>query len=131
VITPQIQGQIAQAVLANPTGLFVIGSVAQANLQFNPALPQQQMVGQMIHSLITTVSFLARAADNVLSLMNGFPFDNSETVYTASSIPLIGAQQLAGALAFINATAPRTSGDPSALNYANRNFAFRHRRAAT
>jgi pimeloyl-ACP methyl ester carboxylesterase len=122
VITPQIQGQIVQAVLANPTGLFVIGSVAQANLQFNPQLPQAQLVGQMLQSLITALSFHARAADNVLSLMNGFPFNNSETVYTASSIPLIGAAQLAGALAFINANAPRTSGDPSALNYADRNF---------
>ena len=120
VITPAMQGQIVAAITANPLGLAIIASVAQANLQFNPASPQAQ--AQMVQSLITALSFHARGADNVLSLMNGFPFDNSETVYTASSIPLIPAPLLAGALASINANVPRMSGDPSALNYTARNF---------
>jgi hypothetical protein len=77
----------------------------------------------MVQSLITALTFHGRGADNVLSLTNGkFPFDNSETVYSASSIPLINPAALPGVLASINANAPRTAGDPSALNYTARNF---------
>jgi pimeloyl-ACP methyl ester carboxylesterase len=122
VITPAMQGQIVAAITLNPTGLAIIGSVAQADLQFNPLAAPAVRQQQMVQSLITALSFHARGADNVLSLMNGFPFNNSETVYTASSIPLIPAPMLAAVLVSINANAPRMSGDPSALNYTARNF---------
>ena len=122
VITPAMQGQIVAAITANPAGLGIIGSVAQANLQFNPLAAPAVQQAQMVQSLITALSFHARGADNVLALMNGFPFDNSQTVYTASAIPLIPVPMLGAVLASINANAPRTSGDPSALNYTNRNF---------
>jgi pimeloyl-ACP methyl ester carboxylesterase len=120
VITPAMQGQIVAAIMANPTGLAIIASVAQSNLAFNPASPSAQT--QMVQSLITALSFHARGADNVLSLMNGFPFDNSQTVYSAAAISLLPPAVLNAVLGQINANAPRTSGDPSALNYTNRNF---------
>jgi pimeloyl-ACP methyl ester carboxylesterase len=112
--------KIIAAITANPLGLAAIASVAQANLQFNPASPQAQT--QMVTSLITALSFHARGADNVLPLLNGFPFDNLETTYTASQIPLLPQPVLSGILAMINANAPRRAGDPSAMNYTERNF---------
>lgn len=112
--------KIIATITANPLGLAAIASVAQANLQFNPASPQAQT--QMVTSLITALSFHARGADNVLPLLNGFPFDNLETTYTASQIPLLPQPVLSGILAMINANAPRRAGDPSAMNYTERNF---------
>ena len=123
VMTPALQGQIIAAITANPTGLAIIASVAQANLQFNPLAAPAVARMQMVQSLITALTFHGRGADNVLSLTNGkFPFDNSTTVYSASSIPLVPPAMLAGVLASINANAPRMSGDPSALAYTDRNF---------
>ena len=58
----------------------------------------------------------------MLPLLNGFPFDNLETTYTASQIPLLPQPVLSGILAMINANAPRRAGDPSAMNYTERNF---------
>ena len=113
-------GAIVAAVTANPTGLFIIASVAQAGLEFNPASPQAQ--AQLVQSLITALTFHSRGRDNVLQLMNGFPFDNTQTVYSAAAIPLLPPNVLAAVLAQINANAPRTAGDPSALNYTARNF---------
>ena len=122
-MTPALQGQIIAAITANPAGLATIGSVAQANLQFNPLAAPAVAQFQMVTSLITALTFHGRGADNVLSLTNGkFPFDNSATAYSASSIPLIPPAVLAGVLTSINANAPRMSGDPSALNYTERNF---------
>jgi pimeloyl-ACP methyl ester carboxylesterase len=121
IITPAMQGQIVAAITANPTGLAIIASIAQSNLQFNPASPAAQT--QTVQSLITALSFHARGADNVLSLMNGFPFDNSQTVYSAAPISLLPPAVLNAVLAQVNANVPRTSGDPSALNYTDRNFA--------
>lgn len=121
VMTPALQNQIIGAIIANPTGLAVIASVAQANLQFNPLSPQAQT--QMIQSLITALTFHARGADNVLPLTNGlFPFDNIATQYTASSLPLIPQPALGAILASINQNAPRMAGNPSALAYTTRNF---------
>src|SRR4051812_38234977 len=70
IITPAMQGQIVAAITANPAGLAIIGSVAQANLQFNPLAAPAVRQQQMVQSLITALSFHARGADNVLSLMN-------------------------------------------------------------
>ena len=120
VMTPALQNQIIGAIIANPTGLAIIASVAQANLQFNPLSPQAQP--QMIQSLITALTFHARGADNVLPLTNGFPFDNWLTQYTASSIPLIQQPALGASIGAVNQNAPRMSGEPSALNYTARNF---------
>ena len=121
VMTPALQNQIIAAITAQPTGLAIIASVAQANLQFNPLSPQAQL--QMVQSLITALTFHARGADNVMPLTNGmFPFDNAATEYTASSIPLIPQPVLATILASINQNAPRMSGNPSALAYTARNF---------
>ena len=114
------QGQIIAAVTANPIGLLAIASIKQANLQFQLGSPQMQQ--QMVTSLITALTFHARGGDNVLPLMNGFPFDNKDTVYTASAIPLLPPQVLSGILAMVNTTAPRRVGDPSAVNYVERYF---------
>jgi len=123
MMTPALQGQIIAAITANPAGLAIIGSVAQANLQFNPFAAPAVAQAQMVQSLITALTFHGRGADNVLSLTNGkFPFDNSATIYSAANIPLVPPALLANALASINANAPRMSGDPSALNYTDRNF---------
>lgn len=123
MMTPALQAQIIAAITANPAGLAIIGSVAQANLQFNPLAAPAVAQAQMVQSLITALTFHGRGADNVLSLTNGkFPFDNAGTVYSASSIPLVPPAFLANALASINTNAPRMSGDPSALNYTDRNF---------
>ena len=122
VMTPALQGQIIAAITANRTGLAIIASIAQANLQFNPLAAPAVAQGQMVQSLITALAFHGRGADNVLSLMNGFPFDNSETVYSPAQISPVPAAFLNATLASVNANAPRTSGDPSALNYTARNF---------
>ena len=114
------QAQIIAAITANPLGLLAIASIKQANLQFQLGSPQMQQ--QMVTSLITALSFHARGGDNVLPLMNGFPFDNQETVYSASAIPLLPPQVLAGILTMVNTTAPRRVGDPSAVNYTERHF---------
>ena len=121
VMTPALQAQIIAAITANPTGLAIIGSVAQANLQFNPLSPQAQV--QMVTSLITALTFHARGADNVLPLTNGkYPFNNSTTQYAAAAIPLIPTPPLSAIIAGINATAPRMIGDSIALAYAARYF---------
>ena len=121
MITPQQQGQIVAAITANPVGLAIIASIAQAGLEFNPVSPQAQT--QLVTSLITALSFHARGGDNVLSLTNGkFPFDNTQTVYSAAAISLVPPNVLAAALAQVNANAPRTAGDPSALNYTSKHF---------
>lgn len=120
IIDQAKQGQIVAAITANPLGLLAIASIKQANLQFQLGSPQMQQ--QMVTSLITALSFHARGADNVLPLMNGFPFDNMNTIYTASAVPLLPPQVLAGVLAMVEANAPRRAGDPSAMNYTERNF---------
>ena len=121
MLTPALQAQIVGAITANPNGLAIMASIAQAGLDFDPTSPQAQT--QLVTSLITALTFHARGRDNVLSLTNGkFPFDNSETVYTAAAIPLLPPNVLAAVLAQVNATAPRTSGDPSALNYMDQHF---------
>lgn len=121
MITPAQQAQIVGAITANPTGLFIMASIAQTGLDFNPASPQAQT--QLVTSLITALTFHARGRDNVLSFTNGkFPFDNSQTVYSAAAIPLLPPNVLGPALAQVNATVPRTSGDPSALNYLDHHF---------
>lgn len=122
VIDPATQQRIVAAVMSNPFGLAVIASVAQAHLE---AIPGPQMQAQLVQSLITALSFHARGADNLLSFTNGkFPFDNTQTVYTASSFPLLPAPVLASVLASLNAPGgiSRTDGDRSALNWAAHNF---------
>jgi pimeloyl-ACP methyl ester carboxylesterase len=122
IMNPTTQAQIVGAITLNPIGLAAIGSVKQANLQFNVFAPPAERQTQMVTSLITALTFHARGADNVLPLMNGFPFDNTGTVYTAAAIPLLPNSALGATIGGINANAPRTSGDPSALNYTARNF---------
>jgi pimeloyl-ACP methyl ester carboxylesterase len=125
IIDPATQARIVAAIGANPMGLLIIASIKQAGIEFNPFAPPAEAQRQMVTSLITALSFHARGQDNLLSLTNGkFPFDNSATTYSAADIivPPLTAQLLAGALQQINATAPRTSGDPSALNYTDKYF---------
>jgi len=122
IIGPGVQAQIIGAITLNPIGLAAIGSVKQANLQFNPFAGAAERQTQMVTSLITALTFHARGADNVLPLMNGFPFTNAETVYTVAPIPLLPNPPLAAIISSINTNAPRMTGDPSALNYTARNF---------
>jgi len=119
IIDQAKQAQIIAAITANPLGLLAIASIRQANLQFQFG-PQMQQ--QMVTSLITALTFHGRGADNVLPLMNGFPFDNIGVVYTASAIPLLPPQALSGVLTMVNTNAPRRAGDPSAMNYVEHNF---------
>lgn len=119
---PADQQRIIQAVLANPAGLAVIASTAQTPLEFSfgPA-----MQTELLTSLIYALRYHARGVDNVLPLVNGeFPFDNTTTTYTPRPgfPPLMHPAQLAGALAWVNATIPRHASSPSAESYMERYY---------
>lgn len=120
IIDAATQQKIVAAVMANPTGLAAIASVKQAHLE---AIPGPAMQAQLVQSLITALSFHARGADNLLSFTNGkFPYSNVGVVYTASSFPLVPQPMLDGLLAMINANAPRTAGEQSAINWVEHHF---------
>lgn len=122
VLGPADQQRIVQAIMANPAGLAVIASTAQTPLEFRYGPTMQT---DLITSLINALTYHARGADNVLPLMNGqWPFDNTTTTYSPRPLPfpLVTPQQLAGALAFVNAAAPRLASDPSADEYEDRYY---------
>ena len=121
---PAAAGRIQSALLSNPVGLLVIANTEQAGIDFVPsptvALPT------MVQSIITALVFHAAGYDNLLAQTNGkFPFDNAHTDYRAIgglTVPpplnaLIPAAAISGQIASLNGRVPRTTGDPSALNF--------------
>ncbi|HEX6059039.1 MAG TPA: hypothetical protein VFZ11_08490 [Gemmatimonadaceae bacterium] len=121
-LTAADQGRIIQAVMANPAGLAVIASTAQTPLEFSFG-PNMQT--EMLTSLIYALRYHARGADNVLPLVNGkLPFDNTATTYAprAGFPALVPPAQLAGALAWINASVPRWQVSPGAERYMERHY---------
>ena len=128
-VDPSTVARIQSAILANPVGLLVIANTEQSWLEFAP--DPRFTLNTMIQSLITKLIFHAAGYDNLLAQTNGkFPFDNTSTEYRATGsvvVPpplngMIPAALIQGQIASLDARVPRSSGDVSALNYADKYF---------
>ena len=128
-VDPATIGRIQSAILANPVGLLVIANTMQAGVEFVP--DPRFTLSTMVQSVITKLIFHAAGYDNLLAQTNGkFPFDNMTTAYRAAGaivVPppldaLIPKALIEAQIASLDARVPRTSGDNSALSYADRYF---------
>ena len=126
---PATLARIQAAINANPLGLLVIANTEQAGIEFVPA--PAFTLKTMVQSVVTALVFHAAGYDNLLTLTNGkFPFDNSQTSYRAVAnvvVPpplntFIPPQAITAQIAGIDARAPLSTGDPSALQYAAKYF---------
>ena len=127
-VNPAKSAEIQRAILANPLGFLVIANTEQAGIDFVPS--PSATLNTMINSVITKLVFHAAGYDNLLEQTNGkFPFDNSATDYRAIAnivvpppFPSALSSAVSAEIASLNSRVPRTSGDQSALNYAERYF---------
>lgn len=128
-VDPATIGKIQSALLANPVGLLVIANTLQAGIEFVPN--SALTLNTIVNSIITKLVFHAAGYDNLLAQTNGkFPFDNTQTVYRAAGpivVPpplnaVIPAALIESQIASLDARVPRSSGDESALQYADKYF---------
>jgi pimeloyl-ACP methyl ester carboxylesterase len=113
------QAQIIAAVTANPLGMLVIASTAQTPLEFTSS-------SQLVESLLNALAYHARGADNVLAFTNGkFPVGNADVVYAPRPgliVPPLDLSTMQAILAGVNANIGRFEADPSAAEWASKNF---------
>lgn len=94
-LTPAgIQALVVPAVLADPTGVFLISQIDQTPL---PAPTNEALIGSLIYALTWNI----RGIDDVLARTHGeTPIDNMDTIYTSSS-GMVPQQALDAINAFI------------------------------
>jgi pimeloyl-ACP methyl ester carboxylesterase len=113
------QAQIIAAVTGNPLGMLVIASTAQTPLEFTNS-------AQIVESLLNALAYHARGADNVLSFTNGkFPVGNMDVTYSPRPglvVPPLTLPALQAILAGVNNGVARFEADPSAAEWASKNF---------
>ena len=113
------QAQIVGAVTANPLGVAVIASTAQTPLEFTNST-------ELVTSLLYALVYHARGADNVLTFTNGkFPVSNTGVTYSPRPgliVPPLNLPTVSAILAGVNQQIPRFEADPSAAEWAAKNF---------
>jgi len=113
------RNQIISTVSGNPLGMLVIASTAQTPLEFTtPA--------QLVESLLNALVYHTRGADNVLTFVNGkFPVSNVGVAYKPRDgfiVPPLNFPTVSAILGGVNLQIPRFEADPSAAEWAAKNF---------
>lgn len=119
VIDVAKRNEIIAKVSANPLGMLVIASTAQTPIEFTTS-------AQLVESLLNALFYHARGADNVLTFVNGkFPVSNVGVTYSPRPnliVPPLNLPTVAAILNGVNSQIPRFTADPSAAEWAAKNF---------
>ena len=113
------RNQIIAAVSTNPLGMLTIASTAQTPLEFTTS-------PQLVESLLNALFYHTRGADNVLTFVNGkFPVSNVGVTYSPRPgliVPPLNLPTVSAILGGLNQQIARFEADPSAAEWAARNF---------
>ena len=123
---PLTLAQVSAVVQPDPTGLFVIASLAQTPLPYvpvgSPLNPTSTAFQTLVASLYGALSLQSRFFANGIDLAHGMSFDNSTTTYSLVPNPLLPESVLQPEVDFVNATVARYTTDVSAGNYVERYY---------
>ena len=119
VIDVAKRNEIIAKVSANPLGMLVIASTAQTPIEFTTS-------AQLVESLLNALFYHARGADNVLAFVNvKFPVSTVGVTYSPRPnliVPPLNMPTVAAILNGVNSQIPRFTADPSAAEWAAKNF---------